>query len=119
MKMLKETDRLFRKGTNMKRIKFVERAGLSLQDMLVSGNPRKDIKCGRVKCFICRSEKGGMGQCMKENALYSIRCLECRTKERISEYWGETGRNCYVRGKEHLTGFKERREDNAMWKQDK
>ena len=78
MKNFKKKDREFRKGTAMKRIKFVERAGISLQDELVSGNPWKDIKCGREKCFVCRSEKGGMGECMKENALYSIKCIECR-----------------------------------------
>ena len=70
MKKLKETDRIFRMGTNIKRIKFVERSGTSLQDMLVSGNPWRDIKCGREKCFICRSLKGGMGACTNENALY-------------------------------------------------
>ena len=32
------------------------------------------------------------------------------------EYWGETGRDCYSRGEEHLKGCREKCEDNAMWK---
>ena len=76
MKRVKEADRQFRRGTDIKRIKFVERAGKSLQDILVSGNPWSDLKCGREKCFVCRSEKGGMGECMRENALYRILCKE-------------------------------------------
>ena len=42
MKSVKEADRQFRRGTDIKRIKFVERAGKSLQDILVSGNPWSD-----------------------------------------------------------------------------
>ena len=57
-----------------------------------------------------------MGSCMKENVLYSIHCEECRRVEKDVEYWGETGRDCYSRGEEHLRGCRERDEDNAMWK---
>ena len=98
IKMVKEADREFRRGTEIKRIKFVERRGSSIADMLVSGNPWGDQKCGRVRCFICENEKGNMSQCMKENALYKIVCKECKKKEIRSEYWGETGRNCFLRG---------------------
>ena len=47
MKKIRETDREFRRGTKIKRVKFVERAGSSLTDLLVSGNPWGDQKCGR------------------------------------------------------------------------
>ena len=53
---------------------------------------------------------------MKENALYKIICKECRKKEIRSEYWGETGRNCFLRGGEHIEGLKNKEEDNALWK---
>ena len=42
VKRLRETDRKFREGSRIKRIKFVERRGRSLQDLLVSGNPWSD-----------------------------------------------------------------------------
>ena len=53
---------------------------------------------------------------MRENALYRIACQECRKVEITSEYWGETGRNCYLRGGEHMTGLINKEEDNALWK---
>ena len=53
---------------------------------------------------------------MKESVLYSIKCEECKRQNVESEYWGETGRDCYTRGGEHLTGFRDKREDNPMWK---
>ena len=42
--------------------------------------------------------------------------MECKSKNREVEYWGETGRDCYSRGGEHIKGFVERKEDNPMWK---
>ena len=117
LKKLKETDELFRRGSDMRQIKFIERAGVSLRDTLVSSNPWSDQKCGREECFVCRGEKGGIGSCMKESVLYSIRCDECKKEERNVEYWGETGRDCFERGGEHLTGCREKCEDNPMWKQ--
>ena len=98
MKALKETDRDFRKGTKIKPIKFVERAGVSIADMLVESNPWGDRKCGRDKCFICRGEKGGVRHCMKEGVLYNITCNECKIQEKKAEYWGEKGWDGYVRG---------------------
>ena len=100
----------------MRTIKFIERAGISLRDSLVSSNPWSDLKCGRKQCFVCRGEKGGVGACMKENVLYSVCCEECKRGERTVEYWGETGRDCYSRGEEHLRGCRDKDEDNAMWK---
>ena len=113
---LKETDRDFRKGTNIKPIKFIERAGISLTDTLVDSNPWGKNKCGRSECFVCRGEKGGIKDCMKEGVLYRIKCDDCRTKGKEVEYWGETGRDSYTRGGEHIKGCKDKNEDNVLWK---
>ena len=107
-KMLKATDSNFRKGTSIKPIKFVERAGISLTDSLVSSNPWGDRKCGRIKCFVCRGEKGSIKDCMKESILYRITCDDCKGKGRKVEYWGETGRDGYVRGGEHIQGCEDK-----------
>ena len=111
LKRMRETDLQYRRGTDMRQIKFVERAGVSLKDTLVSGNPWGDMKCGREDCFVCRGEKGGIGGCMKESVVYSIRCEECRKLNKTVEYWGETGRDCYSRGGEHIKG--EEREERT------
>ena len=114
MRKMREADDNFRRGTQIRRIKFVERRGRSLQDILVSGNPWSDLKCGREQCVICMRESGSMGECMKEGAFYRIICQECKRKETRSEYWGETGRNCFLRGGEHWKGWKNKEEDNAL-----
>ena len=53
---------------------------------------------------------------MKESVLYNIRCEECKVNGRKAEYWGETGRDGYIRGGEHLKGCESKNEDNALWK---
>ena len=60
VKRLRESDIQFRKGSNIRQIKFVERAGVSIRDSLVSSNPWGEMKCGRKTCFVCKSEKGGL-----------------------------------------------------------
>ena len=113
VKQLREADDQFRRGSKVKAIKFIERAGVSLKDTLVPSNPWGDQKCGRATCFICRGEKGGMKFCMKENVLYSICCEECRREEKRVEYWGETGRDCFSRGEEHIKSYSDRCEDST------
>ena len=68
------------------------------------------------RLFCAQRGKGGIGSCMKESVLYSIRCDECKKRDKTVEYWGETGRDCYSRGGEHLKGCRESKEDNPMWK---
>ena len=116
LKRMREADANYRRGTSMRQIKFIERVGVSLKDTLVSSNPWGEVKCGRDDCFVCRGEKGGMGSCMKESVLYTIRCEECKRANKTVEYWGETGRDCFSRGGEHLKGCRERKDDNPMWK---
>ena len=53
---------------------------------------------------------------MKEGVLYRIKCDDCRTKGKEVEYWGETGRDGYTRGGDHLKGCNNQNEDNALWK---
>ena len=53
---------------------------------------------------------------MKESVLYCIRCEECKKQERNVEYWGETRRDCFTRGGEHIKGCREKGEENPMWK---
>ena len=91
VKKLRETDKKFREGTKIRAIKFVERAGVSLTDTLVSRNPWGDKKCGRGECFICRGEKGGIKDCMKESVLYNIKCDDCKTRGKEVNYWGKQG----------------------------
>ena len=39
-----------------------------------------------------------------------------KSKEKKAEYWGETGRDGYARGGEHLKGCRDKDKENALWK---
>ena len=116
MKAMREADRDFRRGTTIRPIKFVERAGVSIADTLVQSNPWGDMKCGRLECFVCRGDRGGIKDCMKQSVLYSIKCEDCKERGKRIEYWGETGRDGFVRGGEHIKGCREKSEKNALYK---
>ena len=64
--------------------------------------------------FPCTSEGGG--DCSKSCSAYSIECEECLKSDLKAVYQGETGRNCYSRGLEHLDGLSKEKEDNPLWK---
>ena len=48
--------------------------------------------------------------------MYQISCQECGGRSKKSEYTGETSRTAYLRGREHLEGLAEEKEDNPLWK---
>ena len=56
------------------------------------------------------SEKGG--NCWREGVTYSLICEECGAN--IAEYKGETGRNAFTRGKEHLENLEAKNEDKSV-----
>ena len=45
-----------------------------------------------------------------------MRCETCLRAGRLSSYAGETGRNSYSRGKEHLDALRLEDEENPLWK---
>ena len=59
--------------------------------------------CRRSDCFPCTS---GGGNCEKSGSGYQIRCETCHLDGVSSLYEGETGRNAYTRGKEHLDALR-------------
>ena len=56
-------------------------------------------------------------KCEMRGAGYDIICKACVEVE--ARYSGETGRNCFIRGREHLKGYKEKKEGNVLWEHDK
>ena len=75
--------------------------------------PLKKKKCEIEDCFPCTTRGG---KCEKNGAGYLIRCETCLKAGRVSTYAGETGRNGYSRGKEHLDAIRLEDEENPMWK---
>ena len=89
-----------------------ERAGLKNKSVS-KAEPLKSKYCGRETCFPCTS---GGGNCEKNTSGYRVTCLTCQRAGVSAIYEGETGRNGFTRGLEHLAALRLEDEENAMWK---
>ena len=92
------------------RFKIVEKGGVTLENKLRRSNPWAGQKCGRPRCFPCRGEKGG--NCWLESVTYNLWCDECG--EEVAAYKGETGRNAFSRGEEHLDSLAASDEEKSV-----
>ena len=108
---MREVCRKFEAVTGM-RVAVLERAGDSVKH-IAKAEPLRIQSCGRNECFPCQS---GGGKCEKNGTGYRIVCLTCQAAGKVSEYEGETGRNGYTRGAEHLSALRLEDEENALWK---
>ena len=111
-KEMKEICRKFEEVTEM-RVVVQERAGNALKH-LAKPEPLKNRGCGRADCFPCSSSRPG--KCEKNGCGYRIRCETCMRAGRLSLYDGESGSNCYTRGKQHQDGLRLKDEENPLWK---
>ena len=94
-------------------VKVFERGGVKMGS-IAKADPLSQKGCDRDDCFPCKS--GGGGDCSKSCSAYRIECEECKKSDLSAVYEGETGRNCYSRGLEHLEGLSKEKEDNPLWK---
>ena len=94
------------------RFKIVEKSGVTLEQKLRRSNPWSGERCGRQDCFPCRTDEGG--DCRREGVTYSLICEECG--DDICQYFGESGRNAYTRGTEHLANFQAQDENKSVLK---
>ena len=93
------------------RFKIVEKGGVTLEQKLRRSNPWiKGQNCGRPRCFPCRGERGG--NCWQESVTYTLWCDECG--EEVAAYKGETGRNAFCRGEEHLDSLRASDEEKSV-----
>ena len=58
----------------------------------------------------CRGERGG--NCWKESVTYNLWCNECG--EEVAAYKGESGRNGFSRGEEHLDYWEANDEEKSV-----
>lgn len=92
------------------KIKIVEKADVSVKTLLQRSNPlKKDKGCGKEDCLVCMTE--GKGNCRSSSVTYELKCTSCGDL-----YVGETARNAYVRGKEHLTAMDNKHESSVMYR---
>ena len=89
-------------------VKVVERAGTSVKRQLQKSYPFGQEKC-KERCFVC--ESGGKGNCRRNNVNYEIECLRDGCEY---VYLGETCRNAYCRGQEHMKGLERRDSESVL-----
>ena len=101
-----------------RKIRFlvVELGGTKIHHLLWKPNPWGGQKCGEQDCFPCRGNRGG--NCRKQGVTYTLNCITCQeesnTVKVVAAYEGETGRNAYDRGKEHLAHLAKKSEENSV-----
>ena len=91
-KTLQEADDSYLRGNKSKRIKFVERGGQTLENVLGKSDPWGGRGCERHDCFQCQHGGGEGGECQKENVLYESACLQCKQQAVTTVYVGESAR---------------------------
>ena len=100
------------KGSGLK-IKVVERSGRKIKSLLQVNDPLSDKRCSKEDhCFVCESGISE-GVCRSSGVDYDIQCQDRLCKHM---YNGQSGKNGYSRGLEHVDDFKKRREKSIMWK---
>ena len=86
-------------------IKFVERRGTTVDSILSKSYPWPTLYCEDPKCFPCSTadqSRPPRWSCRTPGVAYRVTCLLCKETDNTSTYEGESGRNAYSRGKEHL-----------------
>ena len=114
-KQLQKVDDRVTKLMGVGRTKYVERAGITLRDQLVTKNIWQTLLggCQRPNCFVCRSTSGKGISCRAEGTCYQISCKQCEKQKKRTVYIGETSRSTYERMYEHFWLFKKRKEGDV------
>ena len=84
------------------RFKIMEVGGRTIKSELQRSNPTATPGCGEHDCIVCKLGRGRGGNCRRNNVNYTIECNLCPEESRPI-YIGETSRNLYSRGKEHMS----------------
>ena len=103
------------------RIKFVEKSGTKMENILVKKDPFPVEKCSGKKlesCFVCKSAGNQKLKisCRKNNFGYGLICDTCSERNIEVVYEGESSRSTRIRGNEHLSGYKKKDPKNVIFK---
>ena len=91
---------------NRVKVRIVEKPGKKLiHHMKQVANKVKKQPCDKFQdCMMCKTEKGG--HCQKNEIVYQMSCTACD-----NVYIGESHRNGFTRGSEHLKDAKAKSDD--------
>ena len=106
-KLKKEVQMIARR--NDVKVKVIEKAGLTVKQVLQKSNPYPKKRCERVDCAMY--EFGRFGECRTRVCGYKIRC-----KDDGKEYRGQTGRSVYERLREEMRDLQKQDEKCQLWR---
>ena len=99
------------------RIKFVEKGGIKIENILVKKDPFVKEKCSQKLCPICKNESENISiLCNSNNAGYRWTCVTCQNRGKVKVYEGETSRSARLRGIEHVKSYNGKKEDSVLYK---
>ena len=97
------------------RFKVIETGGRSIKSIVQKSNPTATLGCEAADCLPCKNGRGDGGDCRRCGVNYSIECELCPDGQK-AVYHGETARNIYTRGREHVNNFKSKTTKSFMLK---
>ena len=95
--------------------KIIETGGHSMRSVLQRSNPLETAGCEDPKCLPCKNGRGGGGSCRGCGVNYEIECQLCPDEAR-SKYIGESARNLFTRGVEHVDRYRTQSPQSFMKK---
>ena len=93
--------------------KIVESGGSSIKSIVQKSNPTATLGCTDDKCLPCQTGRGDGGNCRSCGINYEIECQLCPNGQK-SLYLGESARNLFTRGSEHVNNFRNKSKKSFM-----
>ena len=111
---LKETEDKFRISDN-ERIKFIQKGGKKIKDVLRNSDLFRQNCTSESNCFPCKG-KSKFSFCRKSNVGYRLQCKLYKSRGIDKAYEGESGRNMFLRSREHVRQLQNKHKDSIMYK---
>ena len=90
-------------------VKVVERSGRTIRSIVQRSDPFQEPGCAdSERCMVC-SRGDGKGRCRQTGVVYEVKCDSCE-----SRYIGETSRNGYTRGGEHMNDYEKKKQSSVL-----
>ena len=91
------------------KITVAEVPGSTAKSKIKKSDPFRNRKCRDCdNCMVCGNGGKG-GRSRRTGVTYEVKCKRCGEK-----YIGETSRNAYTRGKEHMSGIEKKSKDSPF-----
>ena len=94
------------------KFRIVEYGGRTVNSQVQKSNPTATPGCDSSDCLACKDGRGKGGPCLKSNVEYELRCNQCPSTDQPADqcvYIGESSRNLYSRGKEHIEKYRSKK----------